>query len=198
MSYHLYQTKGVVLDSRNFGEENEFLFIFTKDLGLIKVFAKSIKKTKSKLRPSLQKFSWVNITLIKGKTGIRITGAVEITNSYYSFQGKEGKIKILGRTYALLLRMLQGEEKDYKLYKIIENQKNYLQNKKDLNEDFLKKFEILSVSRILHCLGYLSEDEKILEFIKTDYFDDVLVNKFSKYSTMALKMINKSFEESHI
>ncbi len=77
MSYHLYQTKGVVLDSRNIGEENELLFVFTKELGLVSVFAKSIKKAESKLRPSLQKFSWVWLSLIKGKTNIRVTGVIE-------------------------------------------------------------------------------------------------------------------------
>ncbi len=47
-------------------------------------------------------------------------------NAYYSFREEKGKIETLGRIYMLLLRMLQGEERDYRLYKIIENQIYYL------------------------------------------------------------------------
>lgn len=197
MSYHLYSTEAVVLKSWNFGEHNELLALFTKEFGLISVFAKSIKKHTSKLRPSLQPFSWLKISLIKGKGGFKITGVEERLNAYYLLREDNKKIYTLARIYSLLLRLLQGEERDYKLYEIIKNQVDYLKEHK-ISETDLKSFEALAVSGIMSRLGYLGDDDDISSFLNTGDLSEEKIKNFSKYSKKSIKMVNEALEESHL
>ena len=43
MSHTIYNTEGFILKSLNFGEANKYFFIFTKDFGLIKAAAQSVR-----------------------------------------------------------------------------------------------------------------------------------------------------------
>lgn len=194
MAYHLYQTEGVILNSFNIGEGNELFIIYTKEMGLISAFAKSSRESVSKLSPALQKFSWINLSLVKGKGGIRITGASEILNAYFLFRESPEKKNIILRTYSLLSRLLYGEEKDRELYIIIRGQIDFL-NRKELNKKQTKIFEALVISKILRRLGYLSCVSGSENLIEKNNFEDSDIEKFSDFSRETVKMINKSLKD---
>ncbi len=70
-----HRTKGIILKKENIGEADENFWIFTEGYGLIKLFAKSIKKMDSKLRSQAQVFYLVEIEFIEGKIKKRLIDA---------------------------------------------------------------------------------------------------------------------------
>jgi len=63
--HHIYHTHGFILSSRNNGEANRMLMIYTREMGLIRAVAQGIRLHKSKLRFTLQDFSYVNVDLVR-------------------------------------------------------------------------------------------------------------------------------------
>ena len=117
MSHHIYKTEGFVLGSVNIGEANQYLSLFTKDLGLVKATARSVREERSKLRYSLQHFSYSSFSLVRGRNVWRITGAQEKYNIFHDCKGDKEKQQMLARLFSLLQRLLAGEEKNEHLFK---------------------------------------------------------------------------------
>ena len=80
MSYHIYQTEGVILSSHLAGESNRFYYIYTEEFGLIGVWGQGVRKLESKLRFNLQDFSHVRIHLIRGKNMWKLTDVDRISS----------------------------------------------------------------------------------------------------------------------
>ena len=80
MHHHIYHTQGFVLSSRNVGEANKILTVFTRELGLIRATVQGIRLNKSKLKFSIQDLSFATIDFVKGKEVWRITSAKSITS----------------------------------------------------------------------------------------------------------------------
>ena len=80
MHHHIYHTQGFILSSRNVGEANRVLTVFTRELGLIRAVVQGVRLGKSKLKFALQDFSFANIDFVKGREVWRITSAKNITS----------------------------------------------------------------------------------------------------------------------
>ena len=65
--HHIYHTEAFVLGSRNVGEANKMLSLYTRELGLVYAHAQGIRLGKSKLRFGLQDFSHATVDLVQGK-----------------------------------------------------------------------------------------------------------------------------------
>ena len=105
--HNIYTTEGFILKSVNFGEANKYFFIFTKDFGLIKATAQGVRLLKSKLRYSLEDFSFTQVSIVRGKEVWRITSAQKISGLNY--------LLLISKIFSLLLRLLHGEEKNDRL-----------------------------------------------------------------------------------
>tara|TARA_B100000029_G_scaffold504083_1_gene582281 strand:- start:80 stop:835 length:756 start_codon:yes stop_codon:yes gene_type:complete len=62
-----YFATGIISKSSNFGEADSIFHLITKEYGLVKAVAKSVRKPKSKLKGHLQTLNHVNAYLRKGK-----------------------------------------------------------------------------------------------------------------------------------
>lgn len=89
MAHHIYTTEGFVLDSLPFGEGNSFIYLFTRDLGLVGASARSVRDIKSKLRYGLQTFCRSTVSLVRGKNEWKVTSALPKKNFYYIFSQKD-------------------------------------------------------------------------------------------------------------
>ena len=78
MAYRHYQTEGLVINSRPYGEADRFYQILTPDFGLISVLAQGVRLEKSKLRYQILNYSLVNIELVRGREYWRLVGAEKI------------------------------------------------------------------------------------------------------------------------
>ena len=158
--YQIYKSEGIVLGSSDFSEANKFIYIFTEEFGLISATAQSVRQIKSKLRSSLQKFSIVNLVLIRGRETWRITNTEFKQNLYYEFRQENKKLKVVINVLFLVKKLLAGEKHNEKLYKIIRKTFSFFE-KNNLNPSEISAFENILLIRILHNLGYFDVGKQI-------------------------------------
>src|SRR4051812_23886772 len=128
MAHHIYNTEGFVLQGEDIGEANKIYTLFTKDLGLVRALAQGVRLQKSKLRYSLQDFCRVKLSLVRGKEWWRVTNARIEDNVFADLKASKPARKIVAQIFALVSRMLAGEEKNAELYQSIASGIDFLKN----------------------------------------------------------------------
>jgi DNA repair protein RecO (recombination protein O) len=73
-----YQTEAIVIKKTKLGEADTILTLYTPHLGKIQGFAKSLRKTKSKMAGHLELLTHSQISLVRGRNLDTITGAQTI------------------------------------------------------------------------------------------------------------------------
>lgn len=196
MSHHVYQTEGIVLSSFNIGESNRFLYIFTKELGLIGASAQGVRELKSKLRYSLQNFSYSNVDLVRGKEVWRITNAGEICK-FKTLIKDEGKKKVLVNITSLLKRLCVGEGVHEGMFEEVSSGLLFLE-RENFTTDELRFFEVILVFKILNHLGYWGEDERFTPFLESRKWNKKILYNISLLYTTALREVNHAVKETHL
>src|SRR3989344_2270263 len=144
MSYHIYNTRGIILSSRPLREADRIYSILTRELGLLRATATGVRKEESKLRGHIEPISLSNVSLIRGKEYWRLTSA-ELVRSINQDPN-------VAKPMDLIEKLVQGEEANLELFDIVE---------KALLSDEVS--EIKLVSNILYNLGYLKEEDLELD-----------------------------------
>lgn len=139
MAHQIYQTEGIILGKKDFGEADRMFSIYTKEFGMISVIAQGVRHLKSKLRYNLDIFVLGNFSLVRGRDIWRITDAEEIKKINNDNLDKFSEIT------GFLLRMIKGEERDDFIWQKI---KDFFWASED---------EIKTIAEILHNLGYMTE-----------------------------------------
>lgn len=183
--HHIYTTPAFVIHSSPHGEAGKFLLLFTKDFGMIGATAQGIRLAQSKLRYHVQDSSFSNISIVRGKEVWRLTGAHELTHE----QSTLVHLKIL----KLLKRLLPGEEKNEKLFEILEElYKNLVQ------ESDFDNVECLTVLRILNTLGYIRSNEQISPFLSNNLINPEILERFSHIKAKVINIINEGLKQSQL
>jgi DNA repair protein RecO len=191
MSHHIYTTPGYIVHSASHGEAGKFFLVFTRDLGMIGATAQGVRLSQSKLRYYVQDFSYGLFSLVRGKEVWRMTGAKEIEGVG---EVHEENKKLYVRVLSLLKRLLPGEEKNERLFEVMNNFYNYLN--KEVREKEL--VEYTTVLRILNHLGYISNKDNLdgvlsNSLLNKEVLDFVKVNK-----KPILEAINNALKESQL
>lgn len=197
MSHTLYNTECIVLGNIDFGESNKYISLFTKEIGLVKALAKSVREEKSKLRYSLQSFSFINISLLRGREIWRITGAETKYNLHYDLKDGQNKLFTIALVLNLLQRLVHGEEKNDYLFDTLSNCFSFIRENK-INEKTLKNFEYLTVLRILHSLGYIAKKEKFDEMLRLTEINEDLLKKTQTEQKNIIYAINNALKQAHL
>jgi len=188
----IHHTEGFILKSANFGEANKYFFIFTAELGFIKVAAQGVRLLKSKLRYNLEDYSFGRFSLVRGREVWRLTSAEKIDGL-----GESEKLLLLVRIFSLLLRLLHGEEKNSLLFDSLKEGFKFLKENK-FDENKLIDFECIMALRILSALGYIGKLADFEQFTASPYFTSDLLTAMSALKTRAILEINKSLHETHL
>lgn len=139
MPHNIYQTEGIVLRKRDFGEAERVYNIYTEKFGMITVAAQGVRFLKSKLRYNLDLFAFGNFSLVAGKNIWRITDTEEVGK----INGEN--LEVFSRISNFLLRMIKGEERNEFVWQKI---KKFFWDGGD---------EVETITVILHDLGYMSD-----------------------------------------
>lgn len=196
MSHHKYQTEGFILGGFNVGESNRFFRIFTKELGLVSASAQGVRELKSKLRYSLQNFSYSNIDLVRGREVWRITNAENIY-TLSCFDESVEKKKIYINIITFIKRLFAGEGSQSGLFEEVADGFVFLKNE-NLTAEELKSFEAVMMLKILNHLGYFDGEEKFALFLKKRNYDRGLLDKMNTIRYDAVREINKAIDHSHL
>ena len=168
--------KGIVIRKTESGEHHQLVTVYTKELGKIRVLAKSAKKSTSKQAGHLDLFNLVDFVAVPGKNYPIITQ----TQSSENFFGiKSSFSKIMAGFFVLesFHRLIYEEEHDPALWNFLNNQLNKLNNSdKSEVQPLLAEFK----KELLNVLGY----SQSLEKEEVDYFLQSLSHQ--KFSSLHL------------
>ena len=194
MSYHIYNTEGIILSSHLAGDSSRFYNIYTEKLGLVGVWAQGVRKLESKLRFNLQDFSCVRVHLVRGKHMWRLTD-VETQKKPYNILSLQQKRLVMGKMASLLRRLLD-EGSDDVLYNLFQSAIVHLDDE-SFDIKYLNSFELLFVLRVLYYLGYGKDSIKEDIILSYLWNEDVLgyVQERRLYLT---KIANISLQHTHM
>lgn len=193
--HQIYHTNAFILSSYNIGEANKVFYLYTKELGLVRTIAQSIRLNKSKLRFALQDFSYAKVDLVRGRDIWRITSALTI-NSFPFARSKKQSLFLIARVSKLLERLCVGEESNEKIFDDL-IQVFYLLDDFDKPQDLIEALELHLVLRIMNSLGYIGESLVLKHYISSD-FDSNLTQSLLSERKLIINHINKALNESQL
>lgn len=188
MSYHIYQTEGIIIGKKDVGEADRILFVLTRDLGRIEAIAQGVRYLKSKLRYSLDTFSYSRIGLVRGRDFWRIIDAEEL-NNWSDIRQSSEKLAIVSKIAELLDRMIKGEQPDNALFEEVKDAFIFLKEDESPEGKKIKIFELLTKIRIMSHLGYVADHKKWLSMTP---------DEAEKNEKLMLDEIQKALIESHL
>jgi DNA repair protein RecO (recombination protein O) len=189
MSYHIYQTEGIILSKNEVGEADRIFSILTKDFGRIDAISQGVRHIKSKLRYSLNDFSHSRIGLTMSGELWRIIDAEELS-AWAGIRSSPKKLAVVFRLAELINRMVRGQEPDPSLWDEVKNTFVFLERMDNSeNEKSLQVFELLATLRILSHLGYVADHEKWL---------NLSVEKAQSLEPLMASVINTAIQESQL
>ena len=166
-----FKTEGILLNSFDSGESDRFFIVYTADFGKIRVFAKSIRKSSSKLRFGANNFFLNSIEFIEGKKKRTLTD-IQTINNYKRIRQSLYSSALALKACEDLDILTKEEEKDDGLWSLIKDFLSKLDESKNDKEAFslyLKfiwpLFSLLGyepdLNSCLSCNGEISLAEKI-------------------------------------
>lgn len=194
MAHTVYQSTAFVLGGTNVGDANRYIDLFTRDIGFVRAVAQSVRREKSKLRYSLQPYTFGKVSLVRGRDIWRLTGAMEDFNAYHTLKTDKEKLVLLYNVATLLKRLLQGEGQNEYLFDTFSSFVKELHvTTADTKE--LKAMEYLTVLRILYSLGYVEKRDGLYD--SHDY-DTAYLQFVREQEKEILHEINRALEQSHL
>lgn len=190
--YQKYHTESLVLGSREYGEADKVVALYTKDFGLVRARASAVRSEHSKMRYALQKYARANVSLVKGKRGWRAAGATALQNA----GGDVRSVAAFARISELVLRLVHGEEKnDYLFAALAEAHETLLSHG---GAEIFGTVEIVCVARVLFALGYISSEAvSAALFTHTAYTGESLLEAETMKDKL-LSSINKALAETQL
>ncbi|MDP3784633.1 MAG: DNA repair protein RecO [bacterium] len=153
MANGLYQTEGIILNRMDAGEADRILTVFTKEFGMLRLFARGVRKIRSKLNGFLNIFSYARFGFVSGRETWHLIDAEDL--EYFDGISSDGeKIKVFGRVSNFLERFNRGEGKDEVLWLEFLSFLKFLDG---ASGEELEEKELLFYARALATLGYLDE-----------------------------------------
>lgn len=155
MANGLYKTEGFILASREAGEAEKIISVFTKEFGLLRLFARGVRRPQSKLKPYLNIFTHGRFGFVSGKDRWHLVDAEDVLHFGGVFQDRE-KLELLGRAMNFVERFHKGEVRDEVFWHIMLSFLKFLEG---ASSAVLGELELLFYAKALFVLGYLDEEK---------------------------------------
>lgn len=151
---HKYETRGIVLSRAPFGETHAQLALLTPDLGLIWARAAGLRRSGGKLAHALPTFAESDVTLVRGREGWRVTGAV-LHENWFIHLGASDARQRAARVAGLLLRLAPGELPDRMPFSVMTDFFTVLADERD---EVREGAEMLAAESLLVALGFAADE----------------------------------------
>lgn len=155
MAYRTYTTEALVCGNRPHNTSDKSYLLFTRDAGMVYATARSVREERSKQRFALQDFSFVRVSLVRGKAGWRI-GSVENERNVFTTATSRDTRAAVRRVVMLIRQFVHGEEPHPALYDDVRVALLALENV-PRSAAVVDPFTL----RLLHKLGYIAETEAL-------------------------------------
>ncbi len=180
VAYHTYTTSAHILRASQLSEHDALFLCMTEEFGLVRVRATGARKEDSKLRYSLQVGAYVALSLVQGKAGWRVTGAVLMEEPVFK------TITLYARLAKLAERLVHGAERNDALFQIFCACRTVPD---------VRSHELLLVIQMLVALGYVPPHiiETILEKPESER-----VAFIESHRPVLLRTVNGALNASHL
>jgi hypothetical protein len=145
----------------------------------------------------LQEYTNVEVSVVYGKGGWRITGAERPQNGYFQLTERRYQRVTLVRVLRLVRRLLQGQERNEYLFAVVERFLDTLITR-SLTDDVCADAERLTVLRILHALGYVAPHDSFEAVLNTDELSHAMLVVARRERRPIVQEINRALSESHL
>ena len=193
--HHIYHTEAFVLGSRQHGEDSKVITLYTEELGLVRARAQGIRKISSKLRFTLQNFSYAQVDLVRGKEVWRITTATPLFSNSDILNSPQRE-QVIARIASLVSRLVAGEEPNTEIFFILIKLCDILRSEIADDPAFCSKIELFYVAKILMSLGYLSRSSHDLVSKEIDMIPEDFNN--AQYRQKLIAEINEALALSQL
>ncbi len=202
MHYHVYNTPGFILGSKASGEASRFIYIYTKELGLVGAHAQNTRSVNSKLRYALDAPALATVSLVRGKNMWRLKSAVPEKRYASVFKEDQEKLQLCARVFALIRTLVAGEEANPELFDLVHGFLEFIE--KDFNGNVsgdsaaadIKNAEAVLILRVLHMLGYIPDSELAQQFAYGNEWSADIVKAMATHKKEAILVINESLRAS--
>jgi len=164
-------------------------------MGLVRAVAQGVRLHKSKLRFTLQDFSYVNVDLVRGKEIWRVTSAKHIS-SFPLTRADYSSLILMTRVSKLLERLCAGESPSENIFDDF-IQALYLLDSDDISTESREALELHLVLRIMNSLGYIGDSEILSKYLSSS-FDYSKTESLLKERQSIIAHINKALNESQL
>lgn len=147
---HKYDTRGLVLARAPLGEAHAHLAILTPDVGLVWARAAGVRHTRSKLAHALVTFAESDLTLVRGREGWRVTGAV-LQENWFARLAEIDARRRAARVTGLLLRLSPTEVPERELSAVVAG---FLAALAEESSDLHESAELVAAASLLAALGF--------------------------------------------
>jgi len=191
MAYTTYTTDALVIAARDRGGADRAVQLFTETHGMLSARASSVREERSKMRYSLQPFSLITVTLIRGKHEWRITGALPGHNVFWSAPDRACRAFML-KFMRLIDRYITGEEEGAALYRIAKEGVLYLSTSGSEVAYRIATF------RLLAALGYIAPAGALIALLDERPLADIVYAYEPALDEQLMKDINRALSVSHL
>ncbi len=150
-----YQTKAIILNRKPFRENDTKVSVFCLKKGRLELVARGAKKVSSKLAGHIEPIILANIMVIRGKRYDYLGSAIN-ENSFLNIKNDLDKLSIAGKAVNVFQKLIKENEKDEKLFKLLEDFLETLNNY-ELRITNYELFFYFFVMKLLVELGYTPE-----------------------------------------
>ena len=191
MAYQTYITNALVCGTRESNTSDRLFTLFTRDAGMVFAHAKSVREEKSKHRYALQPFSHVRVTLVRGKSGWKITGTEPVQNFFSDSATRETRA-FLRNIVLLLRRVMQGETAHPEVFDDVILACGFLGTHDS------KKLELILTLRILNTLGYVASKPAIETLLQKELSAEVFDQLSSDMTKECREIVEYALQQSQL
>lgn len=191
MAYQTYITEALVCGSDDRNTADRSFLLFTRDAGMLHASAKSVREERSKQRYALQDFSHVRVTLVRGKSGWKVTGAEAIQNFYTTASTRDARTHVRNTT-RLLKRIMRGESPQRDVFDDVVHSFTIT------NTCTCPKLQTILSLRILYMCGYIAPESPYEKFIREPLSQELVAAMTDTDEIECRAVIEQALTESHL
>ncbi len=198
MAHHIYHTDGIVISKTSVNEWDARVGVFTRELGLIFVQVKAYRRPESKLRPHLSLYSYIRLSVVRGREVWRLVGVENYGLTSVFVKHKSARL-VVGQIINVVKRLVKGEDShpvlfddilgSFKQISLAVEQERYLE---------LENIELVTLLRVLHHLGYIPDIPELRIFIDHFSWTDLAQIKLDTVRRPMIQTINDSLKATHL
>lgn len=183
-------TRALVLAQHPSGEGSMRVVLYSEQLGLVRVSARSAREERSKLRPFLIPGTRGTYSLVRGRGEWRMTGVVGGRSSYFECTPDASASGV--RILELVRHLVHGESPDAELFTVLWE---FFEVLPTMGTD-VRIAEYVVALRILAALGYVAP-ETAGDFLGTSY-EAAFIARAAVRRAALVRIINEALSASQL